>query len=44
MNYNRNLLLCCITFGLWSLLGFILLLRASKKEENINTIDEDGKL
>lgn len=43
LNYNRNLLLCCITFGLWLFAWFYLLLRASKKKKILIAIDEDGK-
>jgi hypothetical protein len=43
LNYDRNMLLCCITFGFWFFAWFYFLLISRKKKKILIAIDEDGK-
>jgi len=44
VNHNGNLLLCCITFGLWSLVWLYQCCISSKVKTILIAIDEDGNI
>ena len=43
VNHTINLVLCCITFGLWSLVWGYLCYASNKKKKILVAMDEDGK-
>ncbi|MDG2432437.1 hypothetical protein [Flavobacterium sp.] len=43
VNHNFNLLLCCITLGLWLFVWAYLYYSSNKKRKILVAIDEDGK-
>lgn len=42
INHNYNFILCCLTFGLWSIVWMYLTYINSKEKRILIAIDEDG--
>lgn len=43
VNHNSNLLLCCLTLGIWSVVWGYLCYTSNRKKKILVAIDEDGK-